>query len=267
MELFSFFGAAILMIVALVGIHCYLGIHVLKREVIFIDLSLAQLAALGYVVGEILGHEMGTTSSYLIALGHTFLGALLFSYCKKIKRKISQESLIGITYAFGSSVVILLLNSAPHGMEHFKEILVGKLLWVDYHDVLKVVIIYSVVGIIYGLKHKIFIKLSDHESNFHSMTWDFIFYALFGVVITSSVGNAGILLVFSLLVGPALITKTISQKFSTQLLSGWGLGVILCAIGLAISYKFDYPVGATIVAVIALVNILYTLWLATFKKS
>lgn len=255
------------MVVSLVGIHCYLGIHVLKREVIFIDLSLAQLAALGYVVATFFHHEVGSIQAYFIALSFTFFGSLIFAFCKRAAHKISQEALIGVTYALGASVGILMLNNMSHGSEHIKEMLVGKLLWVELTDVLKVVIIYSLVGVFHFIYRKKFFALSCGERVENSVLWDFLFYALFGVVITSSVGSAGILLVFSLLIGPALITTTLFSKVNLQLIVGWLIGIIFCLIGMGASYKLDIPVGASIVALISFTVVLYTIYLALRSKT
>lgn len=262
MDLLSFFLPAILMIICLVGIHCYLGIHVLKREVIFIDLSLAQLAALGYAVAGVLQFEINSTAAYFIALSFTFLGAILFAFGKRAKTIVSQESLIGITYALGSSIVLLILNNSPHGSEHLKELLVGRLLWVTGFDVAKMFIIYCLVGIIHFVFREKFLKLSGGEKINNSFYWDFLFYALFGIVITSSVGNAGILLVFSLLIGPAVISKCYKSTIKDQLFLGWIIGVIFCVIGLVMSYKLDTPVGATIVALIAALTVLQTIYVS-----
>jgi len=266
MDLLNFFLPAILLVICLVGIHCYLGIHVLKRGVIFIDLTLAQLAALGYVVATILGYEIGSTQAYFIALLHTFLGSLIFAYGKRASRYISSEALIGITYAFGSSVVMLLLNISPHGAEHFKDLLVGKILWVTGADVFKIFLIYSFVGIIHYLFRTKFIPLSESKNIKNSFFWDFLFYALFGVVITSSVGSAGILLVFSLLIGPAIVGRIYFNSIHKQLLFGWLYGAIISVVGIIISYKMDTPVGATVVAIIATLTILQTLFLS-FKRT
>lgn len=265
MEMISFFLPAICMIICLVGIHCYLGIHVLKREVIFIDLSLAQLAALGYTIAGIWEYETGSIVGYLIALVFTFLGAILFSYAKKAKGIISQESLIGITYALGSSVVLLILNNSPHGGEHLKELLVGRLLWVTSIDVIKMFVIYCFVGFIHYIFRDIFLKLSDGLKIKNAFVWDFLFYSLFGIVITSSVGNAGILLVFSLLIGPAVISRCYYRDVKSQLVLGWIIGVIFCVAGLILSYNLDTPVGATIVAIIAAATIFQTIWIS-FKS-
>lgn len=262
MDLISFFLPAILMIVCLVGIHCYLGIHVLKREVIFIDLSLAQLAALGYAIGGIFDLEINSNLAYLIALSFTFLGAILFAFAKRAKEVVSQESLIGITYALGSSVVLLILNNSPHGSEHLKELLVGRLLWVTSFDVAKMFVIYCVIGIIHFVFRDKFLKLSSGEKIKNSFYWDFLFYALFGIVITSSVGNAGILLVFSLLIGPAVISKCYKSSIKEQLFLGWIIGVVFCIVGLVLSYKLDTPVGATIVALIAALTVLQTIYIS-----
>ncbi len=262
----SYFLPAIILLLCLIGIHCYLGLHVLLREVIFIDLSLAQVAAMGYVVSLILGFELGTWSSYGIALAHTMGGALLFAYCKRAEHEISQESLIGITYAFAASMVVLLLNNVGHGMEHVKSMLVGRILWVDWHDVVKVIFLYASVGLIHFLFRKKFFALSHKKDVKKAVLWDFLFYALFGVVITSSVGSAGLLLVFSLLIVPAQISSVIFKTVKARLFFGWGIGLLICLIGLFASLKLDLPTGAVTVFIFTATAIIFTFYRAIVAK-
>ncbi|EQC42934.1 ABC 3 transport family protein [Bacteriovorax sp. BSW11_IV] len=262
----SYFLPAIVLLLCLIGIHCYLGLHVLMREVIFIDLSLAQVAAMGYVVSLILGFELGTWGSYGVALLHTMGGALLFAYCKRVEHEISQESLIGITYAFAASMVVLLLNNVGHGMEHVKNMLVGRILWVDWHDVIKVVVLYSIVGLIHYFYRQRFFSLSKKENIQNAIFWDFIFYALFGVVITSSVGSAGLLLVFSLLIVPAQISSVLFKAIKNRLFFGWGLGLLISVIGLFTSLKVDLPTGAVTVFFFTATAIVFTFIRAFLAK-
>lgn len=254
-EVLSFLAAPFVMCLILVGIHCYLGLHVLRRGVIFVDLSLAQVASLGSTVALLFHLDHHSGQSYLTSLSFTFIAAAFFAWSKKFEKIVSQEILIALVYAFASSAVILVVNMMAHGAEHIKEILIGKILWVSWDDVLKTAVIYSIVAIIHFIYRKnIFAATLDRDNS--SPFWDFVFFALFGVVITSSVGIAGILLVFSFLVVPALISTLVANTIRTQLLIGWGVGVILCLIGMALSYRFDLPAGAIIVVVFTLVPLL-----------
>lgn len=245
------------MCLILVGIHCYLGLHVLRRGVIFVDLSLAQVASLGSSVAILFHLEHHTAGSYFMSLAFTLLAALYFAWAKKFEKRISQEVLIALVYAFSSSLVILVVNMMAHGSEHIKEILIGKILWVSWADVTMTAIIYSLVALIHYVFRKQIMKATHNKSNENNVWWDFVFYALFGVVITSSVGMAGILLVFSFLVVPALISMQFSNKLSTQLFLGWGIGIILSLVGMVLSYKLDLPAGAILVVVFTSIPLIF----------
>lgn len=248
MDVINFLLAPFMMCLILVGIHCYLGLHVLRRGVIFVDLSLAQVASLGSSVALLFHLEHHSLGSYFISLGFTLIAALYFAWGKQFEHRVSQEVLIALVYAFASSLVILVVNMIAHGAEHIKEILIGKILWVSWDEVFKTAIIYSAVALIHYIFRKQLTKSSlSHNSN--SVKWDFLFYALFGIVITSSVGVAGILLVFSFLVVPALISMQISKSIARQLFIGWGIGTGLSLVGMILSYFFDLPAGAVLVVV------------------
>lgn len=247
MEILTFFLPPFFMCLILVGIHCYMGLHVLKRGVIFVDLSLAQVAGLGTTVALLFGIEHHSTESYFISLGHTFAVAALFAWARKVENKISQEVLIGIVYALASALVILVVNNLSHGAEHIKEILVGSILWVTWEDVIKTALIYSVVAGIHYYFRKQIIAVSFGESVSNHAFWDFLFFALFGVVITTSVGVAGILLVFSFLIVPALISTFFRSSMKDRLIFGWIFGFFICILGMVLSYKWDLPAGAILV--------------------
>ncbi|MEH0862532.1 MULTISPECIES: metal ABC transporter permease [Halobacteriovorax] len=254
MEIISFLAAPFVMCLILVGIHCYLGLHVLKRGVIFVDLSLAQVASLGSTVALLFHLDHHSSLNYFISLGFTFVAAGYFAWAKKYEKYISQEVLIALVYAFASSAVLLVVNMMAHGAEHIKEILVGKILWVTWMDVLKTGVIYSIVALIHYIFRKQIIAASMEKSDSSSF-WDFVFFSLFGVVITSSVGIAGILLVFSFLVVPALLSSNLVSSLKGQLLLGWVIGTILSFIGMTLSYVLDLPAGAIIVVVFTVLPI------------
>lgn len=238
----------------LTGIHVYLGIHVLARGVIFVDLALAQIAALGATVALMFDIEHGTTGAYWISLAFTLGGAVLFSLTRGAeKRKIPQEAIIGITYAVSSALSLLVIEHAAHGGEHIKEILVGNILWVTWPEVMTTLVLYSVVGVIHYLARRQLLLISfqpaEAERQGYSLKrWDLLFYATFGVVITSSVKMAGVLLVFSYLVIPSVIGVLFCESILNRLIVGWLVGFLVSVLGIALSYKADLPTGAALVA-------------------
>ncbi|MEK6556056.1 MAG: metal ABC transporter permease, partial [Bdellovibrionota bacterium] len=194
METIYFFAAPFVMCLLLIGIHCYLGLHVLARGVVFVDLSLAQVASFGAACALIIDPEHHSPYSYFISLSFTLVAAALFAFARRFEHRISQEALIGITYAFASAALVLVVDRLAHGAEHLKEALVGQILWVSWQDVLKTGLIYSVVGLIHYFYRKEIVASSFERESTH-WVWDFLFYSLFGVVLTSSTSIAGVLLV------------------------------------------------------------------------
>ncbi|MDC1174914.1 iron chelate uptake ABC transporter family permease subunit [Bacteriovoracaceae bacterium] len=267
MEVLKFFLPPFFMCLILVGIHCYMGIHVLKRGVIFVDLSLAQVAGLGTTVALLFHIEHHSTGSYFISLAHTFVVAGLFAWARKVERKISQEVLIGVVYALASALVILVVNNLAHGAEHIKEILVGRILWVSWDDVIKTAVIYSLVACIHYTFRKQIIAVSFGGKVKNRAFWDFIFFALFGVVITSSVGVAGILLVFSFLIVPALVSSFFKNRMRDQLIFGWVFGFFVCILGMFLSYKLDLPGGAILVVCFTIIPIIMLPFLSKIRGS
>lgn len=249
----------------LVGIHSYLGIHVIKRKVIFVDLALAQIAALGTTVGFLFGILPGSSGAYWFSLGFTFVGAAVFAVSRFRHEKVPQEAIIGVTYAIAAAIAILVIDKAPHGAEHIKELLTGSILWVKWSTISTAAIVYFIVGIFHFIFRKKFLLISEdaekaQEQGLSVRFWDFLFYVSFGVVITHSVGTAGVLLVFVFLVVPAIVSIIITDVLWKQLVIGWGMGVIVSILGLYISYIADLPSGPTVVAfygiVLALVAII-----------
>ncbi len=251
-----FFAAPFALCLILVGIHCYLGLHVLKRGIIFIDLSLAQVACLGSTVALLLGIDHHTSGAYFVSLLFTFLASGLFAYGKKVESKISQEVLIGVVYALASASVVLVVDSLAHGAEHIKELLIGRILWVSWEEVFKTAAIYLVVGVIHYLVRDKMMALSEGKEVKNAQWWDFLFYGLFGVVITSSVNLAGLLPVFAFLIVPALLGTFFYQSLKSRLIFGWVLGFFLCVLAMALSYWKDYPAGAILVVCFTILPVL-----------
>lgn len=269
-EAVMFLLAPFVICLILAGIHCYLGLHVLARGVIFVDLSLAQVAALGISFGLLLGFEEHSAIVYFTALLMTFITSAVFALARRHESLFSQEAIIGIVFAFGSAAVVLVAEKMPHGMEHIKDLLAGQILWVTWDDVIRVAIIYSIVGIIHYIFRKQFLDASFKRSTKNTILWDILFYALFGVVITSSVSIAGVLLVFSYLIVPSLISTFFFKTIKPRLIFGWIFGFVLSLIAMILSYILDIPTGPFIVACFASMPVLLLIITSLFpaiKKS
>jgi zinc/manganese transport system permease protein len=244
---------AFLACLVLTGFLAYLGLHVLAREVIFVDIALAQIAALGTAVAAWCNVEPHTPMSYVWSLGFTFGGAGLFALTRGVRKRVPQEAFIGITYAVAAATAILVANALPHGDEEIKEILVGSLLTVTFREVGITAAVFVGLGLFHFLLRKKFFALSfDHAGaeaeGWKAMLWDLAFYMSFGVVIASSVQMAGVLLVFSFLIVPAVFSALFTKRLGVRLLMAWALGAIVSAAGLYSSFRFDLPTGAAVVA-------------------
>jgi zinc/manganese transport system permease protein len=253
----------------LVGIHGYLGIHIIARGVIFVDLALAQVAALGWAAAGLgLGNTVSsftglpqTTASYLVGLAATLIAAGLFSLSRMEDERVPQEAIIGIVYVVASAVTILLAAQAPRGSEHVEQLLTGSLLWVTWPEILKTAIVYGVLGLVHWMLRHRFLTISLHperaqEERWRVAGWDFLFYALFGVVVTSSVAIAGVLLVFSFLVIPAVIAFLFAKTAGRMLTIAWVTGTAATVVGLWVSYESDLPTGPVVVCAFALALII-----------
>lgn len=248
----------------LVGIHAYLGIHVLARGVIFVDLALAQIAALGAAVGTLLGLEFGSNGSYAVALAFTFLGAGVFALTRTREHRVPQEATIGIAYAVASAATVLVMDRSPHGTEHVKDLLVGSILWVTWGKVLLTAALYAAIGVFHWLARRQFFAISygsssGVESQPNVRLWDFLFYVSFGFVVTSSVQIAGVLLVFCFLIVPAVAAALWATEWKPRLIIGWIFGTVVSVAGCAVSYVWDLPTGATVVVAFGAAVILLAL--------
>jgi zinc/manganese transport system permease protein len=249
----------------LTAIHADLGVHVLAREVVFVDIALAQIAALGATVAFLMGHDTDTWESYALGIGATVLGALVLSLTRSRRRHVSQEAVIGVVYAVSAAAAVLMADRAAHGAEQVKTMLVGNLLSVTPHDVVKVATLYGVIGLFHWLCRRPFFLISTdadsaYRDGWHVRLWDFLFYASFGVVVTSSVRIAGVLLVFSYLIVPALAGILLGRTVTHKLIIGWIFGTLVSVIGMTASAVFDLPTGATVVCAFGLT--LIVLWAA-----
>lgn len=264
MDLIFLLGPAFCICLLLTGIHCYLGLHVLARRIIFVDLALAQSAAFGLAVSLLAGWEAGSLKSYLITLFSAFIASILFTIIASKKPKVSQEAFIGIVYAFFSVLVILLFDKAAHGAEHIKQTLTGHLIWATWGEALKVFCIYSSLSLLYFFLHRKLWNSSIGE-NTH-WKWNFLFYILFSLVIASSVSIAGVLLVFSFLIVPAFLSYFLFKSFFNRLIFGWVLALLLSVIGLMGSYALNMPTSPFIVFLFTSFPILFIIGSAIKKR-
>src|SRR5213082_609990 len=252
MEILPFLLAPFVASLILTGIHAYLGVHVVERGVIFVDLALAQIAALGATVAIVVGMDPHGRASYWISLGFTFLGAAIFALARTRRGHIPQEAFIGIAYSVASAMAILLMSKATGETEHLKDMLVGNILAVSWAEVRKTAVLYALVGIFHYIFRKKFLTISmNHakaeQSGIHVRFWDFLFYASFGFVVTSSVAIAGVLLVFCYLIVPSVGAMLFADRIGPRLAIGWTMGTLVSALGVYLSVQLDTPTGATIV--------------------
>ena len=251
----QFLAAPFVASLILTGIHSYLGVHVVERGVIFVDLSLAQIAALGAAIAILLpltGGDPHAPSVYWISLGFTFIGAAVFSTIRGHRARIPQEAVIGICYAVASAASILAMSKATSESEHLKDMLVGNILAVSWAEVGETAALYGAIGLFHYVFRKKFLAISmSHEkaeaAGLSVRFWDFLFYASFGFVVTSSVSIAGVLLVFCYLIVPSVAAMLYADRVGTRLAIGWTMGTIVSALGGYLSLVLDLPTGATIV--------------------
>jgi zinc/manganese transport system permease protein len=236
----------------LTAIHVYLGLHVLARGIIFVDLALAQVAALGISVAFLAGHPIQSDAAYWYALAFTVGGAALFAASRVHRAPIPQEAVIGIVYAVSAAAAVLVVDRAPQGGEHIKTLLVGSILTVTGREVAQLALLYAVVGALHLAVRRPLLEISfDPEAALaHGRRlrgWDFVFYITFGIVVTSSVRIAGVLLVFSYLIVPAAVAGLLTASVPARLVIGWGVGALVSAAGLWASFAWDLPTGAAVV--------------------
>jgi zinc/manganese transport system permease protein len=259
--IFQFLAPAIVASLIIAGIHAYLGLHVVERGVIFVDLSLAQIAALGAAIGVWQGYDEHGSAIYWMSLGFTLIGALIFAVIKGHKARIPQEAFIGISYAVASAAVIITLSKATGEAEHLRDMLVGNILSVQWPEVWLTGAIYVAIGLFHYIFRARFLEISLDPGaaaarGVSVRFWDFLFYASFGLVVTRSVAIAGVLLVFCYLIVPSVGGMLFSGRVAPRLAIAWVMGAIVSMLGMYFSVLFDLPTGATIVCTFGLVLVL-----------
>jgi len=252
MDVLAFLLMPFLASLILTGIHAYLGVHVVERGVIFVDLALAQIAALGATVAILVGVDPHGGTTYWISLAFTFIGAAIFSLLRMRRAHIPQEAFIGIAYAVASAAAILLMSKATGETEHLKDMLVGNILAVSGKEVGRTALLYGGIGLFHYIFRKNFLLISIDPQKAEAQgvsirVWDFLFYASFGFVVTSSVAIAGVLLVFCYLIVPSVGAMLFADRIGPRLAIGWTMGTLVSALGVYLSVWLDLPTGATIV--------------------
>jgi len=257
-DLLALMWVPFLMCLVLTGIHAYLGLHVIAREVIFVDIALAQIAALGATAAFLWGYDPETWASYVFGLVFTVVGATVFALTRSRERRVSQEAVIGVVYAVSAAAAVLVADRTPHGAEHLRSMLVGSILAVQGSEVVKVACLYAVIGLFHWLCRRPFLLISTnpdraYEEGRRVRGWDFLFYASFGVVVTSSVRIAGVLLVFSYLIVPTLAANLLGGPVGRRLAVAWAFGTFVSVVAMAASAILDFPTGATVVCAFGLI--------------
>jgi zinc/manganese transport system permease protein len=274
MDLLSFLAVPFVAGLILTGIHAYLGVHVVERGVIFVDLSLAQIAALGTTMAYLAGHDLHDPITYFWSLGFTIAGAAIFAFTRVHREtRIPQEAIIGIVYAVSAAAAILAMSKAPEGTEHLKDMLVGNILTVSWTTVLTTAGLYALVGLFHYIFRRKFLAISvgahtgEAETIPNVKLWDFLFYTSFGFVVTSSVSIAGVLLVFSYLIVPSVAAMLFARSIGARLAIGWTMGAIVSALGILASFRLDLPTGATIVCTFGVALAVMALaWFVWWRK-
>ena len=260
----AFLAAPFVASLILTGIHAYLGVHVVERGVIFVDLSLAQIAALGATIALLMPISDGDPHApavYWVSLAFTFIGAAIFSFVRGQRSRIPQEAIIGISYAVASAASILAMSKSTSQAEHLKDMLVGNIIAVSWGEVYKTAILYGLIGIFHFVFRRQFLAISmshnePERTGLNVRLWDFLFYASFGFVVTSSVAIAGVLLVFCYLIVPSVAAMLYAETVGRRLAIGWTMGTIVSAAGVYLSLILDLPTGATIVCTFGVVLVL-----------
>jgi len=250
----------------------YLGLHVVEREVIFVDLALAQVATLGTCVGLIMGYHFNDRPTFWISLGVTFLGAALFSWSRSSEKgPVPQEAIIGITFVVAAAGVILLLSRVAGGKEELEHLLTGDILNVTGAEVGQRAAMFVLLAAFYAAFHKRFALISSAPATAFAQglkvrLWDFLFYAAFALVVVSFVRVAGVLLTFAYLIVPAVCGVMLAQQWMRRLAVGWGIAAAASLLGLVASYRLDLPTGAAIVCACGLLLVLVSAFVVVQRR-
>ena len=249
----------------------YLGLHIVQRGVIFVDLALAQTAAFGTCVAMLVGYDIHDWQNYAFSLGFTLVGAVVLTFTRSRDKRVPQEALIGVVYVVAAAASILVLSKGTGGNEELQRSLVGELLVVPHMEVLKTFGLFVVIGAVHYVFRKKFLAISAEPeqaaaSGLNVRWWDFVFYMLFGLVVTSFVHIGGVLLVFSFLVVPAVCATYLVDTFIARFALGWAIATVASVASLLITARGDLPIGAAIVCMLGIALILSALGAKFFRR-
>jgi len=256
-DMVLFMAAPFAACLLLLGAGGYLGLHVLRREIIFIDIAMAQIASLGATTALVLRIDTHGAIAYFFALAATAVAAIIFSLTRYSSHKVPQEAVIGVTYAVATMTALLLVDKAAGAHEHLREMLAGSILWVQWHEVGKCAAVLLLVGIFHWLFRDRFSLLSrDYEqarsSGMRVRLWDFLFYFSFGLIMVHAVRIGGILLVFAFLIIPASISALLARSWAIRIVIAWAVGLAVSTAGLVLSWKLDILCGPLVVCLLGL---------------
>ena len=270
-EAFEVMRWPLLACLLLPGLLVYYGLHIVRREIIFVDLALAQVAALGNCLAILLGYTVHNWQSYAFAAGFTFVGAIIFTLIRGKESRVPQEALIGIVYVVAAAAGILLLSRSVEGNEELRKTLIGEVLLVKPGEVGKTFALYVVIGIVHWVFRRQFMALtfapeSARARGLKLAWWDFLFYVLFGFIVTSFVQIGGVLLVFSYLIIPAVCANYLVASMGGRLAVAWGLATLGSVMGLAGSYQWDFPTGSAIVCMLGILLVATGIWSSLARR-
>jgi zinc/manganese transport system permease protein len=270
-EVLSLMGWPLIASLILPWLLVYLGLHIVRRGVIFVDLALAQTAAFGSCIALLVGYDIHAWQNYAFSLGFTFVGALVLTFTRSRRQQVPQEALIGIVYVVAAAASILALSKGAGGGEELQRSMVGELLLVAPAEVFKTFALFLAVGGIHFVLRRRFLVISENpegaaRAGSQVRWWDFLFYLLFGVVVTSFVHIGGVLLTFSYLVVPAVCATYLANSVAARFAVGWGIATFSGVASLFITAKADLPIGAAIVCVLGLVLVVVVLALRFVRR-
>ena len=250
----------------------YLGLHVVQRGIIFVDIAMAQMASLGICLAVLLHLDLESWTTFAIALGFTLAGGAIFSITGKRASEIPQEAVIGISYVVAAAAAVLLLSRAAEGDEEIKNMLVGNILLVTPREVWERFALFAAVGVFHFVLRKRFLLVSfdrdrAYQQGLRVRWWDFLFYATFGLIVTSFVRIAGVLLVFSYLIVPAVCGISLARGTRARLLLGWIIATAGGIGGLFWSFYGDLPSGAAIVCTFGALLIVVAVYAVIRKRA
>jgi zinc/manganese transport system permease protein len=247
-EIVQFFSVQIALIAIVLILHTYIGLHIIRRTLVFSDLVLDQLAAFGALVAIGLGIEYGTLPSYLSSMAAVLIGAMLLALIKPKSKPIPREAVIGIMYAMTIVVSLLLADKLRGGEAYVTKTLAGSMLWVSWPLVCVTTVVYIFILIFHFIFHRKFIALAEKpDSVKNERFWDFLLFVTQGIITVLIVPIAGVLLAYAFLMIPAAIAAMFTKKWAGAVMIGWGIGFIACLIGLGCSYFFNLPYGPSLV--------------------